>query len=364
MNFFHTIYFSYLRLMNKTVIHQISMTGIGGVQQSFLAYFNKALRCSTFKHVVYGMHHIDDYYDEVAQWYININASLVNKIKFLYCLHSRRHIVHFYNNIGSKKIHQLLQIFPSSNVIFHERGTIWNAKEKDRDAYQYNASKARIVLANSQATKTMLIQRFGIKKDKIQVIYNGFLPDKQSVDCKEIKRYAEKFSIGYIGRLDTPKGVHILIKAARKLVRYNFYIAGDGAWKNALVELAKECGNVYFIGRVKEPLKFIEKMDLIVVPSIREPLGNTIIEAGFCKKPVIASNVDGIPEIIENGVNGILLTPNQELSISDLPIGAVPIPMFVIDHKGQLQKPKEIDSTDLAKSITQLEKNPSQREEL
>lgn len=72
-------------------------------------------------------------------------------------------------------------------------------------------------------------------------------------------------------------------------------------------------------------------MDIIVAPSIREPLGNTIIEAGYCKKPVIAANIDGIPEIITNGFNGILIDPDREISINKLPNEAVTIPLVVID---------------------------------
>ena len=72
-------------------------------------------------------------------------------------------------------------------------------------------------------------------------------------------------------------------------------------------------------------------VDIIVVPSIREPLGNVIIEAGFCKKTVIASNIDGIPEIITNNVSGILLTPREPISLDDIPLNATPFPEFVVN---------------------------------
>ena len=114
---------------------------------------------------------------------------------------------------------------------------------------------------------------------------------------------------------------------------------------------------------VKEPLEFISKMDVMVVPSIREPLGNVIIEAGFCKKPVIASNIDGIPEIITHGVSGILITPDQKISISTIPNNAIPIPEVVINPKtNQLQEPKEIDPLKLSHSIKELANSPKTRE--
>ena len=103
-------------------------------------------------------------------------------------------------------------------------------------------------------------------------------------------------------------------------------------------------------------------MDVIVVPSIREPLGNTIIEAGYCKKPVIASNVDGIPEIINHGINGILIDPDKKISFNQIENDAVPIPEVVINPKTQeLQRPREIDSQKLCEAIELLASNSNIR---
>ena len=103
-------------------------------------------------------------------------------------------------------------------------------------------------------------------------------------------------------------------------------------------------------------------MDLIVVPSIREPLGNVIIESGYCKKPVIASNVDGIAEIIESDVNGILIDPDKEITVREAVENEVPIPNVVINPTTQeLQDPREIDPLKVCKSIVFLASNPSIR---
>lgn len=350
---------------DKTIIHQLSLVGIGGVQQSFPSYLIKALNESAFKHKVYGMHELDNNYSHIKKFYINMNNSLYNKLKFIYFLISKKYVIHFYNNLGSRSVNRLLRILPSSNIIFHERGTAWNAKDEDKEIYQNNASKAKIILANSNASKIMLSKRFGIDENKIKVIYNGFLSKSDEHVPKDDNRYSDKFSIGYVGRLDTPKGVHILIESAKKLLEYDFFIAGSGSWENMLKNLAKGYNNIHFVGRVKKPLEFISKMDIIVVPSIREPLGNTIIEAGFCRKPIIAANVDGISEIIKNEFSGILLEPQNNLSICELPKGAVPIPKLVVNPTtNELQKPKEIDSEELEKTIVLLSKDKELREKL
>ena len=104
-------------------------------------------------------------------------------------------------------------------------------------------------------------------------------------------------------------------------------------------------------------------MDIMVVPSIREPLGNTIIEAGYCKKAVIASNVDGIAEIIiKSEFNGILIDPENELSFYDLDEVALPIPDVVFNPSTpRLQKPKEVDPLKLKNAIRYLASNNRMR---
>ena len=256
----------------------------------------------------------------------------------------------------------MLKFIPYSNIIFHERGAAWNAKDKDIKMYKSNALKAEIILANSNASKIMLIKRFGIDKRKIKVIYNGFLSKDFKFVPKDNNRYSEKLSVGYAGRLDTFKGVNILLESAKKLPKYDFFIAGEGALGDILKESVNNYKNIHFLGNVKEPLDFISKMDIIVTPSIREPLGNIIIESGYCKKAVIASNVDGIPEIITDGVSGILINPDKKILFNSIPNNASPMPEVVIDPKTrELTRPKEIDPLKLCESIVLLASSSNMR---
>lgn len=349
--------------MSKKIIHQVSLSQIGGVQRSLSLYFSYALKKSHFNHCIYSMHDLNKNFMNVKQYYANLNSSIIYKIKFIYYLISKNYIIHFYNNLGSNSVNKLLNLIPSSNIIFHERGSAWNAKDDNIKIYKDNSLKADIILANSYASKAMLINKFGIDKNKIKVIYNGFLSKNSKFVSKNINRYSKKISIGYVGRLDNPKGVHVLINSAKHLLNYDFFIAGEGILENDLKKSAKNYKNIHFLGSVKDPLEFILKMDIIVVPSIREPLGNAIIEAGYCKKPVIASNIDGIPEIITNGFNGILIDPDREISINKVQKEAATIPSAVIDPITQdLKKPKEIDSLKLTDSIIFLASNSNTRE--
>ena len=68
---------------------------------------------------------------------------------------------------------------------------------------------------------------------------------------------------------------------------------------------------IKFVGNIIQPLNFIKNLDILVVPSIREPLGIVNIEAGLCKVPVIASNIDGIPEVIKHNYSGLLINTTK-----------------------------------------------------
>ena len=284
---------------------------------------------------------------------MNIRGSLLNKLKLVYYLMSNKYIIHFHNNFGSKAIYRLLRIIPSSNIIFHEYGTAWNAKKEDKFIYTQNQDKSDVIIACSKASKTILTKQFDLKEDKIKVIYHTGLIQKLS-NISLSDRYSPVFSVGFIGRFDTPKGIHVFIESAKQLNQFNFYLAGGGVLEEMLKKQAEDYTNIFFVG-VINPLEFMSKIDVLIVPSLREPLGNIVIEAGVSKKAVIAANVDGIPEIITNNKNGILINPTKELNLTDLPEKAVPIPKIVVNPSNQeIIQPKQLDVDELSRKITDL----------
>lgn len=340
-------------LKQKTVIHQLSLVGIGGVQTSFLPYIKQAARKSHYRHEIFSNFDIDSVYDDLPCSFYNLKY-FTSKIKFIVGLISKNHIIHFYNNIGSQKLWLLLRFIPSSNIIFHERGASWNIPQSKKKYVLQNAHKARLILANSVASKQLLIQKFGVDEKKIKVLYNGFLGDH--ITKPVVESFPSKNTIGYLGRLDSPKGVEIFIEAAKKLPGYTFKIAGAGPLENYLKDKARDHENIEFVGRVDNPYLFLSKINILVVPSIREPLGNIIIEAGYMKKPVIASCVDGIPEILTHDETGILIQPKNSLPPEQK--DGLSHPEFVVNGvTKKIQNPKAIDSEELAKSIKSLVNN-------
>lgn len=126
---------------------------------------------------------------------------------------------------------------------------------------------------------------------------------------------SENLIIGYIGRLTPAKGIEILIDAylQANILGSQLWIAGDGKedYERYLKNKASCDNRIIFMGRV-QPSKFYPKIDFLVIPSIwNEPLGMVIPEAFSFGKPVIASKRGGIPEMINDGENGLLFDPDN-----------------------------------------------------
>lgn len=343
----------------RKVIHIISLnTRMGGVQQAFLNYFKFAQKNSNFKHYIFTKHSIDKKWGKFNNSF-NIKYSF---LRLFYYLFFQNSIIYLHNKLSSKSIFYLLKFFPSKNIVYHEHGLAWTIKTKNEiKRYQVNASLVKKIIVNSIATKNYLIKKFAIKEDKLVLAYYGYKDPKISKNIFNDK--SKKIYVGFIGRFETFKGVHSLIGAANLLKDKNieFHIGGNGFLAEELKKTAKGNKKIKFKGEILNPINFIKKLDILVVPSIREPLGLINIEAGLCKVPVIASNVDGIPEVIKNNHSGILIEPNQKITSKEY-LGQNMLPDFVINPVNyKIKRPKELKPQVLAESILFLSQNKNIR---
>ena len=176
-----------------------------------------------------------------------------------------------------------------------------------------NANK---IIAISNEVKKFLIEYFKVSVSKIEVIYNGIDFDKFLSFQKSDKDWKPIF--GTIARLDKIKGHIYILKALKKLKSEGmklpiFIFVGDGAERENLEHFTEENGlsNVRFVGDVLDIGQYLKKMDVFVLPSLSEGLGIAIIEALVAKKLIIASNVDGIKELIKHNETGILVEPTN-----------------------------------------------------
>jgi glycosyltransferase involved in cell wall biosynthesis len=139
--------------------------------------------------------------------------------------------------------------------------------------------------------------------------------------------------VGVVARLEAEKGHPTLIEAWPEVVRRVpdawLLVVGEGSRRPALEELAAQLGvahRVVFTGRREDVPAVTAALDLAVLPSYREAQGLTILEAMALSRPVIASNVGGIPEMVEDGRTGLLVPPH------DAPALAAAIVRLLTDH--------------------------------
>jgi glycosyltransferase involved in cell wall biosynthesis len=143
----------------------------------------------------------------------------------------------------------------------------------------------------------------GIQENKIFVKPNFLFEDPG---------YSEKNEGDFLfaGRLDVTKGFNVLIKAAEKLPDVKFKVAGDGILRSNLDGVL----NIEYLGQLNRNDLILElkKSGAIIFPSVLyETFGLSIIESFACGKPVIASNLGVMAEIIENGRTGLLFEPGN-----------------------------------------------------
>jgi glycosyltransferase involved in cell wall biosynthesis len=210
-----------------------------------------------------------------------------------------------------------------AKIIIHEHGPIFRRGTGCiyRLLLKLLATKASIAIANSQATKSALNQTAGFAEESIHIVSNFVdfarfdhtLYDRDK--ARDTLGIAEnKKVVGFVGRLDSCKGVDLLINAAailcKKDQRYRFVIVGQGAQRKQLEHLVLRLGlkeKVIFTGLCKNPAEVIKALDIAVVPSRREAFGIAAIEFMRMKIPVIASAVGGLVEVIQHKKTGMLL---------------------------------------------------------
>lgn len=162
----------------------------------------------------------------------------------------------------------------------------------------------------------ILLRPLGLYK-KMHVIHNWVDLSKYT---SAKKTTAERIVLGLLSRFDEPaKGIAILLYAMRDLKEAGYEVSlklgGDGHSKKKLTDLCETlslANVVEFVGYVNNTKEFFSSIDILVLPSFSEGFPFVILEAMASATPVIATNVGGVPEAVEDGVTGILVTAGSK----------------------------------------------------
>jgi glycosyltransferase involved in cell wall biosynthesis/GT2 family glycosyltransferase len=191
--------------------------------------------------------------------------------------------------------------------------------------------RADKVIAISKDIGILISNHHLIQKEKIELCPLGIeVPHKNQLLNDQEK---SDFIVLFVGRLEKRKGIETLFRAIPEVLEEvpdaQFYIVGKdtdlapsgGSYKNYLLKnLDKKChSNVKFIGYIEDrKLKnYYKDCNLFVAPSLYESFGLIFLEAMGWGKPVIGCDIGGIPEIVKDGMNGILIKPDDEKSLAE-----------------------------------------------
>ncbi len=181
-----------------------------------------------------------------------------------------------------------------------------------------------IALTNREKNDTFAFKV--AKEDKLTVIHSGIelkkFTESSPQDIRLLKNILEipenALIVGTAGRLVPIKGPEYLVKAAEKVLQIQknvfFLFTGDGYLKEDLAKLAQDLGikkNIMFLGWKDKAAEIISLYDIFVLPSLNEGMGRVLVEAMALGKPIVASNIGGIPDLISHGKNGFLVPPQK-----------------------------------------------------
>lgn len=176
------------------------------------------------------------------------------------------------------------------------------------------------IIAVSQATKDLIVKKYEIPADKIDVVYNSldedFLKSAYTYDNDDYRYLEAMKQLGYtvvstVGRFTIQKGLSNLMKAAARAISKNpkllFVFAGDGEQREELVEMSAKYGiskNVIFTGfvRGKQLRDIYQVSDIFVMSSISEPFGLTALEAAHHGDVLILTKQSGVAEVIRSSM--------------------------------------------------------------
>ncbi len=165
----------------------------------------------------------------------------------------------------------------------------------------------------------------GRNETRVRVLHNAVdidnpmpMSENPLIVADKLKMPAGAQVVLAVGRLSPEKGMDVLLDAFSHLVQLqgsvHLLLVGDGPERSALekqVLLLKLEGIVHFVGYTATPGDYVKVANVLVLPSRSEGIPNVILEAMAMQLPVVATKVGGVPEIIDDGINGLIVAPED-----------------------------------------------------
>lgn len=237
--------------------------------------------------------------------------------------------------------------------------TSFPIRPRRRTLFKYNYPKIKKILCVSEATKEVSAQTL-LNHERLKVIYHGTSLENNTQKSpfwirKKFDLPEDAVIIGNIGNHIEAKHLETFIRTAHYLVnlqhRNEFYFLQIGDFSKrtpALQEMVKEFGlekHVHFTGYIPQASALIPQFDIMLITSEMEGIPQVIYESFYHNIPVVSTKVGGIPEVIENKVNGLLCDPYDHVGLSENLL-------FLIDNPQVIPNFAEISKEKLLKNFT------------
>ncbi|MBE3589392.1 MAG: glycosyltransferase family 4 protein [Firmicutes bacterium] len=185
-------------------------------------------------------------------------------------------------------------------------------------------------IAVSLAVREELVRRLGVPPERVRVIYNGIDLSRFAGETGGPSRAAARAALGLpddvpvvaaLARLAPEKGIDLLLDAFAGLAAPMapiLAVAGAGPLRARLEERARRAGlagRVRFLGHLEDPVQLLRAADVVAVPSRAEGLGLACIEAMAAGRAVVAAAAGGLPEVVRDEANGLLVPPGDAAAL-------------------------------------------------
>ena len=358
-----------------TVLHLIGSLRVGGAEQQLVSMAPLFDR-KRFRIIMCAMQPGGDLMERIEGLdveYVCLNyriRSWVQSVSRLVSLLKREEVdvlhTHMYTASRFGRIAGLLAGTPVMIATDHghDPWKRWQHIVWDRLLLRYTA--ARIGVARDVAD--LIVKRENPPPEKVIVVPNGVDPSRFEVSEADGKRVRAELGIaeneilvGAVGRLVEPKALHVMIEAVSKLAEttpnVRLALVGDGPLKDDLVRCASDLGvseRVLFAGVRMDVPAVLAALDVFAMSSNREGLPVVLLEAMAAGKPIVATKVGGIPEVVADHKEALLAAPNNPSELAAA-MGELIADRGLREQLGRQARRKVVSQYSVAASVRRLE---------